>query len=194
MNRKIILASSSPRRREILGIFTDEFEIYSPKVEEIECGYEAEKLSEKNAELKCEEVSRVFNQNALIIACDTIVYSDRVYAKPKDKREAFHMLKALSGNTHKAITGYCIIDTHLSKKYTSSAVTEVVFKNLEDDDIEKYLMYDEYKDKAGAYSIQGKSNIFIEKIVGDYYNVMGMPISEIYSVLKREFDIDLLDY
>ncbi len=194
MNRKIILASSSPRRSDILSIFTDKFEIYSPEIEEIEDGNNPEKLAEVNAELKCEECAKVFRNHEVIIACDTIVYKSEIYGKPKDERDAFTMLMSLSGKSHKAITGYCIIDTHNHKKYLSSCVTEVVFKTLDGDEIEKYLSFGEYKDKAGAYSIQGKSNIFIDKIIGDHYNVMGMPISDIYAVLKKEFDIDLLDY
>ncbi|NLK65266.1 MAG: septum formation protein Maf [Tissierellia bacterium] len=190
--KKIILASSSPRRSEILKRYAD-ISIYVPETKEIVNSFDYPQTTvmkvafEKafNILSKCEE-------NALIIAADTVVYLDKIMGKPKNEAEAFNMLSFLSGKTHYVFTGICIIDTENSKKVVDYEKTSVVFNELTGDFIERYLKTHEYLDKAGAYGIQGYGELLVREIHGCYNNVKGLPVAKLNNLLTKHFSASLL--
>jgi septum formation protein len=130
--------------------------------------------------------------DALIIAADTIGYLDnRIIGKPQTSEEAVNILRMLSGRCHKVMTGLTILDTRQKKSVSRSVETEVYFRELTTEEIEAYVKSGEPMDKAGAYAIQGKGAIFIKKICGDFYNVMGMPLYILAECLK-EFNLQII--
>lgn len=132
-------------------------------------------------------------KNAIIIAADTIVTLDgKILGKPRDEEDAFKMLKNLSGRRHDVYTGYCVMRISDGFTVCNRVKTEVYFKTLDDDLIRRYIKTGEPMDKAGAYGIQGKGALLAEKINGDYFNVVGLPVSALCETLKKEFDINLL--
>ena len=134
------------------------------------------------------------HEDAIVIGADTIVEIEgEILGKPKSREGAKRMMEKLRGKSHKVITGFSIIDLSSDKKYMDYEVTEVVFKDLSDEEIEAYLNKAEYMDKAGAYGIQEEAALFVEKIEGDYLNIVGFPISKIYTVLKDNFNLSLLE-
>ncbi|MGN0696806.1 MAG: Maf family protein [Oscillospiraceae bacterium] len=178
---KYILASASPRRRELMALITPDFEIIPADVEEIlpEDIY-PEESSEYLAELKCRHVSAAYPDRT-VIGCDTTVLIDRVIlGKPRDAEDAFDMLKRLSGKTHLVITGVCICRGDKMRKF--SQISEVEFYELSDDEINEYIATGEPFDKAGAYGIQGYGGMLVKSIRGDYNNIVGLPAAR----LKRE--------
>jgi septum formation protein len=182
--RNIILASKSLRRQELLSKITTDFKIETADIDETinpknELKKELESLAIKKAEVIFKN-----NPNSIVIGSDTIVVLNKqVLLKPKNKEDARSILLKLSGKTHYVYTSVAII----SKEKTISFVDEstVEFINLTDEEIEKYINTDEPYDKAGAYGIQGSAALFINKINGDYYSIMGFPISKIYLHLKE---------
>lgn len=183
LKMKLVLASGSPRRKEILNYLNIPFEIVVSDFEEkID---ENKSLEEEIKRLSKGKASTVFkeNKNATIIGADTIVtINNKILGKPKDKQEAYRMLKFLSGNKHTVITGVTIISKDITD--TFAVLSDVYFNVLKDEEINEYIATGEPMDKAGAYAIQGFGSKFIHKIDGDYYAVMGLPISEIYKRLK----------
>jgi len=181
---KIILASASPRRQELLKLIFPQFEILPADVDEtLPAGLAAEKCAEYLAEKKAKKVSGQF-PDALVIGCDTIVVcKDKILGKPMDKDEAFNMLSFLSGKIHKVITGVCICFDGETKVF--SELTEVEFYPLSDAEINRYIETGEPFDKAGAYGIQGKGALFVKGICGDFFNVVGLPVSH----LKKELEV-----
>lgn len=186
MKNEVILASASPRRQELLKNIFDEFKIVPADIDEnISEKIDAELRPEKIAEKKAAHIAKQYPES-LVIGCDTAVICDReMLGKPKDKADAERMLRMLSGRSHKVITGNCLI--FREKKLCFSVVTEVVFYPLSDSDIDSYLATDEWKDKAGAYGIQGKAGLFVEKINGDYNNVVGLPCAELNRKIKEMY-------
>ena len=191
--KKIILASKSPRRIEMLKRYVNDIMIYSPDTKEIVNSFDKPETSvmkvafEKaiNAYSDCEE-------KGLIIAADTVVYLDKIMGKPKDEKEAFEMLKALSGKSHYVFTGICIIDSIESKKIVDYEKTKVVFNDLTHDFIKRYLNTKEYIDKAGAYGIQGYGELLVKEIHGCYNNVKGLPITKLNTLMTKHFSQNLL--
>lgn len=188
----IILASKSPRRREILENTKVRFSIEESQIDEVI------KLNELPKEtvmrLAYEKALDVANRNrnSLVIGADTIVViNDTILGKPKDDIEAFSMLKLLSGKTHYVITGFALINLSLDKKIIDCQVSQVTFKELSEQCIKDYLQTKESLDKAGAYGIQGYGGLLVENIQGDYFNIVGLPISKISDCLKDHFDINL---
>ncbi len=181
----LVLASASPRRREILSRFIRDFHVVPSNAEEM-CSGTPEECAVELARLKAREVySRV---GGTVIGADTVVSIDgKVLGKPKDEREAYEMLKSLSGRVHRVTTGYCII--HGGKEIAGSATTEVKFRDLDDELIWAYIRTGEPMDKAGAYGIQGRAALFVEWIKGDYYNVVGFPIEIIWKLRELGFDV-----
>ena len=180
---KIILASGSPRRKELLSRLFDEFEVIPSKIDEElpeDIGPEFAPLF--LAAAKANDVASSHRED-LVIAADTIVvFGNYILGKPKDRKDAKQILKLLSGQTHKVLTGCCIsLNGENVGFITESYVT---FYPLTDKEIEEYLDTGEPMDKAGAYAIQGKGGLLIERIEGDYYNIVGLPIAR----LKREID------
>lgn len=189
---EIILASKSPRRREILENTKVRFSIEESQIDEVI------KLNELPKEtvmrLAYEKALDVANRNrnSLVIGADTIVViNDTILGKPKDDIEAFSMLKLLSGKTHYVITGFALINLSLDKKIVDCQVSQVTFKELSEQCIKDYLQTKESLDKAGAYGIQGYGGLLVENIQGDYFNIVGLPISKISDCLKDHFDINL---
>ena len=191
--KKVILASNSPRRREILGKFIN-FEAVTTEVKEDNDFYKRpETLVMALAFEKANSVAIKY-EDAIVIGADTVVEIEgEILGKPKSREDAKRMMEKLRGKSHKVITGFSIIDLSSDKKYMDYKVTEVVFKDLSNEEIEAYLNKAEYMDKAGAYGIQEEAALFVEKIEGDYLNIVGFPISKIYTVLKDNFNLSLLE-
>ncbi len=181
---KYILASQSPRRRELLSLITDSFEVIPSNIEEIlPSGIERVKGPEFLAKIKAEDIAKEY-PNDIVIGADTSVFlGDTVLGKPKSREAAFNMLKLLSGNTHAVITGCAIIKD--DKIDSFSVASEVEFFTLSDAEINAYLDTDEPYDKAGSYGIQAKGGLFVKEIRGDYFNIVGLPIGELNRHLKN---------
>ncbi len=184
MNKKIILASASPRRRELLSVIADDFSVFPSSAEEIvPKGTKNKQVAEILAMLKAKDVAQ-FHKDAIIIGADTcVIVEDEILGKPENKADAYRMMKMLSGKTHSVITGcYIICD---NRTVSFSVETRVEFYDLTEDEIENYINSSEPYDKAGAYGIQGKASLFVKGIEGDYFNVVGLPISRLYNELKK---------
>ncbi len=191
---KIILASKSPRRREILELLgldftvdtadTDEFcELLSPgdRVAAL-----ATQKGEAVIQKKCDEGQGL--NDTLIIACDTLVYIDGEFlGKPKDREDAYRMLTLLSGKSHEVWSGIYIYFN--GKTISRAEVTRVKFCEMSHKEKERYLDSGEPFDKAGAYAVQGKAAVYIKGLEGDYFNVVGLPVNLLYGTLKEEFGI-----
>lgn len=179
----IILASASPRRRELMKLITDNFTAVSVDADEtIPQTIEPLKASEYLAEIKAKSACNLYPKN-IIIGCDTTVICDnKILGKPKDKDECRKFMKMLSGRTHQVATGCCIMNQNVTDSFT--VITDVTFRQLSDDETEAYISTDEPYDKAGGYGIQGKGSLLIEKINGDYFNVVGLPVSRLNQELN----------
>lgn len=189
--KKIILASKSPRRLELLKSYDLDIEVISSDIEEITHGDEKpEQLSMALAFEKAYSVS-IERKNQLVLGADTVVALEgKILGKPKDRDDAFRILSLLSGKTHRVITGVSIIKG--DKKIIDYESTLVSFRNLSKDQIIKYIDTKEPMDKAGAYGIQGYGKILVESISGSYSNVVGLPIVKTDCILTRFFDMQLL--
>ena len=181
--RRLILASRSPRRRELLGLLRIPFCVCSADIDEtidpLVAPYdEVARLSKE----KALAVSRT--PEDIVLAADTIVVCDnRVLGKPHTQQEAVCMLKMLSGKTHQVMTGLTLLQGKTVKTVTE--VTDVTFRPLSESEIDAYVRTGEPMDKAGAYGIQGGGAVFVEKLVGDYYNVVGLPVCRLWMLLKE---------
>ena len=173
----LILASGSPRRRELLSLITDEFEILVSGCDEfVPEGTPAEKVPAILAEQKALAVAKLRPEDTVIGSDTVVVLNDEIFGKPKDKAHAHAMLKALSGKKHFVYTGVAVVEKGEVLSFVQK--TEVEFYELSDETIEKYIATGEPMDKAGAYGIQGKGSVLVKGIVGDYFNVMGLPVAE----------------
>ncbi|MBI5664301.1 MAG: septum formation inhibitor Maf [Nitrospirae bacterium] len=190
--RKIVLASASPRRKEILGITGLKFTVcVSDYEEDLDLPLKPRELARLLSSKKAEAVAHKY-KNAIIIAADTfIAYKDRLLGKPHTGKEAESMLRLLNGKAHAVITGFTILDTGSGKKLSRSVETKVYFKRLSLEEIRAYVRSKEPLDKAGAYAIQGLGAVFVEKIEGDFFNVVGLPLCALAEGLKR-FGVDVL--
>jgi len=180
---RLILASGSPRRSELLSKMGYEFEIHVPDVDENVSG----KASDIVAVLSRRKAMAVAESedSGIIIASDTLVsLNGEVLGKPVDEADAFRMLKTLSGNTHEVFTGVTIIDAKSGKCETRSVRTGVCFRELTDQEIHDYIASGEPMDKAGAYGIQGGAGKFVEKLEGSYENVIGFPVDDVQDMLN----------
>lgn len=188
---KIILASNSPRRREILKKFID-FEVKTHDINEVKDDDFPPQITVMGLAYEKGIVVAEENIDFVVISSDTIVeYNGKLLGKPKDRDEAREMIKSLSGKIHNVYTAYAIFKISKKIKYVDYEKSEVKFYDLSDKEIERYLDTNEYKDKAGAYGIQGFGALLVEKINGDYFNIMGLPISKLSRDLKRIFGISL---
>ncbi|MDO5041235.1 MAG: Maf family protein [Peptoniphilus sp.] len=189
----IILASKSARRREILSKFTD-FKIITEDVEENNTDYwNARQLVMALSFEKGIGVA-VKNPEAVVLSADTVVaLEDKILGKPVDREDARRMMEALSGRSHEVYTAYSIFCMEKNLKYTDYEVSKVFFKELSLEDIEAYLDTGEYADKAGAYGIQGYGSLLVERIEGDFLNIVGLPISKISDDLKKFLNISLME-
>ncbi len=191
--RKVVLASQSPRRRELLSDLIPEFKIMPDNSAEIMDESAApEEVVKRLAMQKAKNVSAYAESDEIVIAADTVVFIDgKILGKPINAAEAAQMLKTLSGREHHVCTGIAVIDNAIGKSYCCFERTLVHFKHLSDSEIERYIASGEPMDKAGAYGIQGKGALFVEWIKGDYFNVVGLPLCRLAQVLKEEFDFDI---
>ena len=189
---KVILASASPRRKEILQNTKLKFEIQKSDIEEVILENESPESMVVRLEYeKAYDVAQK-NKDKLVIGADTIVALDNeVLGKPKDKEEAYQMIKKLSNKTHKVITGISLINISHGMVVNDYVVSLVTFKDLSEDSIKDYINTNESLDKAGAYGIQGYGALLVDNIQGDYFNIVGLPISRLSDLLKNHFDINL---
>ena len=196
---QVILASSSPRRKEIMEIMEIPYKVVTEDVEEITQESNPSDMVQALAKLKSEAVSSKLEKagkydKLIIISADTMVfYQDHALGKPKNEEDAFRMLQMLSNDVHEVYTGVsiAILDKNAQQENISFAVgTKVYIHPLTKEQILDYIATGEPMDKAGAYAIQGQFGIYIKEIVGDYYNVVGFPIAKIYdTLLKKGIDI-----
>lgn len=189
---RLILASTSPRRRELLGLLGLEFDVVASGYEESELPAEGQTASDWVMELargKASDVAGRADGDALVIGADTTVTLDgRTLGKPISDADARRMLGLLSGNTHQVYTGICIVPVQngiAGEPTTDFAVTDVLFDAIPDETIAAYAATGEPMDKAGAYGIQGKALAFISGIAGDYFNVVGLPLHKLCGLLAR---------
>lgn len=188
---KMVLASKSPRRQEILRKYMQDFIIVESKLEEImDDSMAPEALAMSLAYQKAADVQSQVGDRALILAADTIVVADRVLGKPKDRADAKAMIENLQGRRHAVITGIALLQGE--KRVVDYQLTQVAFAPMSEEEIEGYLNAGDYGDKAGAYGIQGYAEPFVEEIRGSYSNVVGLPVERLYQVLKRDFGLDLM--
>lgn len=191
---KIILASASPRRREILDAVGIKYEVVRSDADETsiksDCGARVyvQELALLKATCAAAKLNEKKRGNMLIISADTVVVSDgKILGKPADEAEACKMLGALSGKSHEVITGICVFRLDDAFSVCDSVVTKVTFKQLDDELIKAYVKTGEPMDKAGAYGIQGRGALLCERIEGDYFNVVGLPVSRLWDILRTEF-------
>lgn len=180
----IILASASPRRQELLKLITEDFIVVLADIDEcVPPDIETEKSPEYLAVKKAKYICENEHTNDVVIGCDTGVFIDgKMLGKPKNKEDAKQMLTELSGRKHKVITGCCVCKNRKIKSF--SQVTEVEFYSLTEKEIESYIATGEPMDKAGSYGIQGKGSLLVKGIVGDYFNVVGLPVARLNKELN----------
>ncbi len=190
MNKELVLASKSPRRIQLLKDIGLDFIVYPSDFIEKEEGDSARDVAIYNAIGKAQKVTSHF-RNSLVIGVDTVVsFQNHIIGKPKDKEDAKRILRLLSSTTHQVITAISIIDSNSNKNIVDTETTDVVMDKLNESDIEAYINSGEGIDKAAGYAIQGKGSLYIKKINGDYFNVVGLPIFRLRKMLK-EFGIKI---
>ena len=178
---RVILASSSPRRREIFSKICTDFEVVPSGVEERVLG-DPVTTARRLSLLKALDVWRR-NRDALVIGADTLVFlDDRILGKPKDEEEAYQMIRTLSGRWHRVVTAVSFVARGLRR--TVHDVARVKFREISDEEIRFYISTGEPLDKAGAYGVQGYGATLVERIEGNFFTVMGLPIVKVYEVLK----------
>lgn len=184
--KKLVLASGSPRRREILESAGYVFTVITPDAEEVKEGLSPEELATQNSILKARAAAEM--TDGIIICADTVVaLGNKILGKPENKENAKEMLRDLSDNTHTVITGYTVTD---GEKFISGhQKTEVTMRYIHEDEIDSYVTLCSPLDKAGAYGIQEAAGMFVSGIFGDYYNVVGLPISKISEILRKDFGL-----
>ena len=188
--KRIILASASPRRREIMEQAGYEFEVQVSQKEEHYVSTSPDEIVKELALLKARDIAEQNEtKNLIVIGADTVVaFEGAILGKPKTKEHAFEMIKSFQGRKHQVYTGVAILDydTEGTEKVVNEAVrTDVYVNRMTDEEIWRYIESDNVMDKAGSYGIQSGFAIHIEKIEGDYFNVVGLPISYIYEQLKK---------
>ncbi|MBQ0125630.1 MAG: septum formation protein Maf [Clostridiales bacterium] len=199
MIKRIILASASPRRREILERFNIKFDVIPSDADEnISPDMPHSQYVETLARIKGEAVRDALLSrgddltDTLIISCDTIVsHAGKILGKPKDERDAYTMLTSLSGDFHDVLSGLSLI--YNGKSYIGSAVTRVKFAEVLPHDAQAYVDSGEPMGKAGAYAIQGKASAFVESIEGDFYNIVGFPLALFSKMLAENFGVSVFD-
>ena len=185
--RRVVLASESPRRRELMMLSDIPFMTANGHIDEtLDL---SEGLAKGVEKLACQKALHAMQRypQEMIIGADTVVCLDgEILGKPKDKEDAARMLRMLSGKTHEVVTGVAIISE--SAKEVFSEITQVTFFDLSEEQIQEYLKKGEFHDKAGAYGIQGKGALLVKEIQGDFYNVVGLPIAELVRRLTKYID------
>jgi len=189
---KIILASSSPRRIELLKQIGLDFEIIPANIKEefegnIEAGKYASEMSRQKAMTVAEKVKGKYNKDTYVLGADTIVVVDNIIlGKPKDEDHAYRMLKLLENRWHEVITGLTLVNAETLKCITETEITRVKVPAFSNGFLERYLTSEEPYDKAGSYGIQGAGSLMVERIEGCYFNVMGLPLYRLSKMLENE--------
>lgn len=190
MKYQIILASGSPRRKELLELIGVEFKIKISNKEEIISSTNPEEVVKELSTMKAEDVALEVEGPAVILGADTVVaHGGRILGKPKDEEDAVKMIRSFAGDDHFVYTGVCIIRKEADgsvKKISFAEGTKVSVYPMTEEEILRYVATKEPMDKAGAYAIQGLFAPYIKGIEGDYYNIVGFPIAGIYQRLKEE--------
>lgn len=191
----IILASASPRRRELMENMGLDFRVLVSEADEesVDKNVPPEIYVQELSLLKAVSTAKqvIDNKKAIIISADTIVVNDgEILGKPYDEADAKAMLLSLSGKCHYVYTGFCVMRLSDARTVCKSVKTEVTFKHLTEEIINRYIKTKEPMDKAGAYGIQGYGAMLVRKINGDYFNVVGLPVGALSDVLAEEFDIE----
>lgn len=186
---KIILASQSERRKELLKLMGVQYEVIVSNAEEfIKPKLTIEEQAKHLAYIKAKTVFDETEGNRIVIGSDTMVIKDgRVLGKPKDEEDAIRMIEELQGDKNEVITGLCVLVENNGeyKEYLDYDIVEVYIKNMNKQEIEKWVKENEVMDKAGAYAIQSKFAVHIEKIIGNYTTVVGLPVHKLYDILKN---------
>lgn len=192
MKRRIVLASASPRRRELLQMIGVEFEVITSDCDENIAGNPTpEELVGELALRKAKAVLTCLEGNPIVIGADTIVSDGtRILGKPKDRGDAVETLMSLSGREHSVFTGIAMLDR--CETVVDITETRVKFINMTRAECERYADTGEPLDKAGSYGIQGRGSVLVERIDGDYFNVVGLPISRLRKLLFERFGVELL--
>lgn len=177
----VILASGSPRRKELLGLIYDEFEVITADVDEtVPQGMNVYDVPQYLAQLKCGALA-INHSDSVVIGADTVVICDgEIFGKPHDENDAKNMLRRLSGKAHDVVTGCCVMMNGEQIKFSEK--TRVFFHELTEKEIDNYVLTGEPNDKAGAYGIQGKGALLVDRIDGDFYNVVGLPTQVFYQI------------
>jgi len=187
--KRVILASGSPRRKELLESAGIEFDIIVSDVDEDIDVSEPALLVKELALLKAAAVAKIQKQHALVIGADTVVsIGGNILGKPNNGADAKRMLNMLSGRAHQVYTGVCVVDSNSGVSVSMHQTTNVIFKLLTRKQIRDYVATKEPLDKAGAYGIQGLGGRLVKYIIGDYNNVVGMPVELLLRILNEEFD------
>lgn len=188
--KKLILASKSARRRELLEMLGADFDIITSELDEsyegkIEPGELVKMLSKRKLDAVVNEID-----GAIVISSDTIVYCNgEVFGKPRDMDDARRMLRAMSGHYHEVYSGIAVGDGE--KTVVDAVSTKVYFRQITDAEIERYITESSVLDKAGAYGIQERASLFVEKIEGDYFNIVGLPVCRLGEILRGEFGYNI---
>jgi len=185
-NINVVLASASPRRKELLKLLFEDFQINPANIDEtVSADISPFEVAENIAVKKSQAIK---DENSLIIACDTVVIIEgKILGKPQNSNIAFKMLSQLSGKCHEVVTGVCLC--YKGKTYSFSEITEVEFYGLSTEEIATYIATGEPFDKAGGYGIQGFGATLVKGIKGDFYNVVGLPISRLKHEISRFLSI-----
>ena len=186
--KNIILASASPRRRELLERAGIPFTVFPGQGEEQITVSDPAEVVEELSEQKAREVFLETEGDILVIGADTVVaVNGKILGKPKDQEEARQMLRSIQGGSHEVYTGVTLLDREegQERQRTFHVMTKVVFYPMSEEEIQRYVDTKEPMDKAGAYGIQGKAGIFVREIHGDYNNVVGLPAARLYQELKE---------
>ncbi|MDR1160294.1 MAG: Maf family protein [Syntrophomonadaceae bacterium] len=191
MRKKIILASRSPRRIQLLTDLGVSFTAVASDVpEEIRGLEKPEAAVMRISKAKAEAVAE--KETGIIIAADTIVQcQDEIMGKPKNESEAYQQLRKLSGREHVVLTGLCVFDEKKDEAEVQCETSKVFFRKLSDEEINFYISTGEPLDKAGSYGIQGRGALFVNRVEGCYYNIVGLPLTRLYLMLKK-CGVDLL--
>lgn len=183
--KQMILASTSPRRKELMALLPVDFKIRTKEIEE---HIDALLTPQENvcalATQKAEAVALEY-ADQVVIGCDTVVaYDGQILGKPKDQEDAKRMIKLLSGNVHEVYTGVSLICHNQNIAYSFYETSKVYMKAISDKECEWYVATGEPMDKAGSYAVQGHGGLFVERIEGDYFNIVGLPVHKLYNALK----------
>ena len=182
--KHIILASASPRRKEILELADLKFDVMPSDAQEISTKTAPNEVVMDFASIKAKDIYKKSEKQSMVVGADTVVaYQGQILGKPADEADAKRMLTMLSGQTHEVYTGVCVIEDGKTKTFYEE--TKVTFYEISDEQIDRYIKTGEPMDKAGSYGIQGKAAVFIKGIEGDYYNVVGFPIARFLQEITK---------